>query len=158
MERILVAVDDSPPGLAAARLALALAPGLGGRLRLVHVVADSYVASALRESGGPGMAERRTAAAAALFRHLQGLARGAGVDGETLERYGEPAQEVLEEARRWPADLIVIGRGLEPGVGGSYVGRQARIVLEYADQPVLVVPAPTSRGDGRHREEAERHA
>lgn len=142
IERILVAVDDSPAGLAATRLALAVAARLGAGVRLVHVVADSYVTSALRESGGPGMAERRTAAAAALFRHVEGLARAAGVEAEPVERYGEPAQEILQEARRWPADLVVIGRGLERGVGGPYVGREARIILEYAEQPVLVVPAP----------------
>ena len=62
IERIVVAVDDSPPGLAATRLALALAARVGARVRLVHVMADSYVTSALRESGGPGMAERRSAA------------------------------------------------------------------------------------------------
>ncbi|HEX2894742.1 MAG TPA: universal stress protein [Marmoricola sp.] len=142
IERILVAVDDSPAGLAATRLALAVATRLGAGVRLVHVVADSYVTSALQESGGPGMAERRTAAAAALFRHVEGLARAAGVEAEPVERYGEPAQEILQEARRWPADLVVIGRGLERGVGGPYVGREARIILEYAEQPVLVVPAP----------------
>jgi nucleotide-binding universal stress UspA family protein len=142
IERIVVAVDDSPPGLAATRLALAMAARVGARVRLVHVMADSYVTSALQESGGPGMAERRTAAVAALFRHVEGLARAAGVDAEPVERYGEPAQEILQEARRWPADLVVIGRGPEPGVGGPYVGRETRIVLEYAEQPVLVVPGP----------------
>jgi nucleotide-binding universal stress UspA family protein len=45
MDRILVAVDDSAAGLASARLAVGLAAQLGGSLRLVHVVADSYVAS-----------------------------------------------------------------------------------------------------------------
>ena len=64
------------------------------------------------------------------------------MDAEPVERYGEPAQEILQEARRWPADLVVIGRGPEPGVGGPYVGRETRIVLEYAEQPVLVVPGP----------------
>lgn len=156
--RILVAVDDTPAGLAAVRLALAVAPGLGGRLRVVHVVADSYVATALRESGGPGVAERRSAAAAALFGHVHALARVAGVEAEPVERYGDPAQEVLQEARDWPADLVVIGRGSESGIGGPYVGRQARIVLEYAEQPVLVVPAPARREDDARPEKEGDHA
>jgi nucleotide-binding universal stress UspA family protein len=141
MERILVAVDDSPPALAAARLAVELAVALGGRLRLVHVVADSSVTTALEESGGQGIAERRSSAAAALLRHVEALAQRAGVDTEQVELHGEPAHQILHQARTWPAELIVIGRGLERGVGGPYVGRVARIVLEYAEQPVLVVPA-----------------
>lgn len=141
IERILVAVDDSPPALRAARVAIALAAALGGRLLLVHVVADSDVASTLEESVGPGVAERRNGAAAALFRHVQRLARDAGVESETVELHGEPAHQILRQARTWPAELVVLGRGLERGVGGPYVGRVARIVLEYAEQPVLVVPA-----------------
>lgn len=141
MQRILVAVDDSAAGLASARLAVRLATQLGASLRLVHVVADSYVASALRGSGEPGLSERRDTAAGGLIRHVEGLARAAGVEAEAIELYGEPAPLILEQARSWPAELIVIGRGAERGVGGPYVGRETRMVLEFADQPVLVVPA-----------------
>lgn len=125
MQRILVAVDDSAAGLAATRVAVGLAAQLGASLRLVHVVADSPPA-------------------AALFRHLEALARAAGVEAEHVELYGDPAHLILEQARTWPAELIVIGRGLERVVGGPYVGREARMVLEFADQPVLVVPAQGS--------------
>lgn len=140
MDRILVAVDDSAAGLASARLAVRLAAQLGASLRLVHVVADSHVAAALRGSGEPGLSERRSAAAEGLIRHVEGLARAAGVEAEAFELYGEPAPLILEQARSWPAQLIVIGRGLERGVGGPYVGRETRMVLEFAYQPVLVVP------------------
>lgn len=141
MDRILAAVDDSPAGLASARLAVQLSAQLGASLRLVYVVADSYVAGALRGSGEPGLSERRNAAAEGLIRHVEGLARAAGVEAEAIELSGEPARLILEQAKSWPAQLIVIGRGLERGVGGPYVGRETRMVLEFADQPVLVVPA-----------------
>jgi len=144
MKRILVAVDDSPAGLAAARVAVGLAAQFGASLRLVHVVADSYITAALEASGGAELSERRTAPAAALFRHVEGLAGAAGVEAEPVELYGEPARLILEQAGSWPAELIVIGRGLEREVGGPYVGRETRIVLEFADQPVLVVPAQGS--------------
>lgn len=140
MDRILAAVDDSPAGLASARLAVRLSAQLGASLRLVHVVADSSVAAALRGSSEPGISERRNTAAEGLIRHVEGLARAAGVEAEAIELYGEPAHLILEQARSWSAQLIVIGRGLERGVGGPYVGRETRMVLEFADQPVLVVP------------------
>lgn len=141
MDRILVAVDDSAAGLASARLAVRLATQLGASLRLVHVVGDSGVASALKRSGEPALSERRDAAAEGLIRHVEGLARAAGLEAEAIELYGDPAQLILEQARRWPAELIVIGRGAERGLGGPYVGRETRIVLELAEQPVLVMPA-----------------
>jgi nucleotide-binding universal stress UspA family protein len=145
MQRILAAVDDSPPGLAAARLAVRLAEQLGASLRFVHVVADSSVTSALQASGAPRLSERRIAASEALFRHVEGLARAVGVQAEPIRLYGEPAQLILKHAGSWHAELIVIGRGLERGVGGPYVGRETRMVLEFADQPVVVVPAEGPR-------------
>lgn len=123
MQRILVAVDDSPAGLAATRVAVGLAAQLAGTLRLVHVVT------------GPDLA------AGGMLRHVEALAAAAGVEAEPVELHGEPARLVLDEARTWPADLIVIGRGTDHEFGGPYVGREARMVLEFADQPVLVVPA-----------------
>ena len=120
--RILVAVDDSPAGLAATRVAVGLAAQLAGTLRLVHVVTDPLA------TGG-------------MLRHVEALAAAAGVEAEPVELHGEPASLILDQARTWPADLIVIGRGTDHEFGGPYVGREARMVLEFADQPVLVVPS-----------------
>jgi nucleotide-binding universal stress UspA family protein len=103
------------------------------------------VTSALQASGAPGLAERRSAAAESLFQHVEGLARAGGVRAERIELYGEPAQLILGHAGRWHAELIVIGRGLERGVGRLYVGRETRMVLQFADQTVLVVPAQGPR-------------
>ena len=145
--RILVAVDDSPSGLAAARTAVELARTCAASLRLLTVVADADVTAALSASGGLGTTERRTASGQALLEHVLALARHAGVDAEAAQRHGEPGREILHLARSWPADLLVIGRGDRRGPGRPYIGRATRIVLEFADQPVLVVPAA---GDFRH--------
>ena len=141
MQRILVAVDDSPAGLAAARVAVGLAAQLGASLRVVHVVADGDITAVLEASGDAELGKRRTAPTAALLRHVQGLASAADVTAETVELFGDTARLILEQARISMADLIVIGRGLDREVGRPYVGHETRIVLEFADQPVLVVPA-----------------
>lgn len=146
MQRILVAVDDSPAGLAAARVAVGLAAQLGGSLRVVHVVADGDITALIEASADPELNQRRTAPAAALLRHVEGMAGATGVPTETVELYGDTARLILEQARTSAADLIVIGRGLDREVGRPYVGHETRIVLEFADQPVLVVPA---EGPGR---------
>lgn len=152
ISRVMVAVDDSPAALAAARLAVALAQGWGGCLRAVAVVADHAITEQLRAElagrSGPaqldragGLAGRRTAAANAVLRHVAGLAERSGVPVETVQVEGDVAAELLEQARTWPADLIVLGRSDLPGAGQPYVGRHTRHVLEFAEQPVLVVPA-----------------
>lgn len=146
IERILAAVDDSPAGLAAARTAVALARTCGASLRMVTVVADSEVTAAISASGAPRSTERRQASGRALLEHALALARHAGLDAQIVQRSGEPGHEILQQARAWPADLVVIGRSEHPGAGGPYIGPQTRIVLEFADQPVLVVPVPGTSG------------
>jgi nucleotide-binding universal stress UspA family protein len=49
---------------------------------------------------------------------------------------------VLAQAREWRADLVVLGRSREAGVGDPFIGGQTRLVLEFTDIPVLVVPPP----------------
>ena len=60
ISRILLGVDDSPGGLAAARVAVDLAAGLGARLRVVNVVEDGRLAETMAAvSGAGGLRERR---------------------------------------------------------------------------------------------------
>lgn len=148
MHRVLLAVDDSPAALRAARVAVRLAAERDGVLRAVTVVADHAITEHLRAVGTgvggeprrDGVAERQAQTASAVLRYVARLADEAGVPVQTLHLDGEPAREVLRQARDWQADVIVLGRSDEPGLGHRYVGSQARQVLEFAEQPVLVVP------------------
>jgi nucleotide-binding universal stress UspA family protein len=151
--RILLAVDDSPAALAAAKVALALARDCGASVRAVTVVADHAIAEWLRAGLGEtdptdGLARRRDEAATAVLRYVEALARRASVPLETVRLDGEPAAQVLDQSRTWPADLIVLGRSDRPGPGEPYVGAETRRVLEFADRPVLVVPGGDRRVEG----------
>lgn len=179
IRHVLVAVDDSPAGLAALRLALDLACGWEAKVRAVTVVADHTLAERLRFAlrdddgrgatagtgrgglaasgssagqvdvvrGGNDVQRRRVHAAEALLSHVAGLAERGNVPVETALRAGDPAARVLEEAAAWPADLIVLGRSDRSDAGQPYVGSHTRQVLEFAEQPVLVVPASGAGGN-----------
>ena len=111
ISRILLGVDDSPGGLAAARVAVDLAAGLGARLRVVNVVEDGRLAETIEAvSGAGGFRERRGDAAAAVLEHVGELARRAGVQVETCRLEGSPARRILGEAQAWDSDLTVIAR------------------------------------------------
>ncbi len=143
ISRILVAVDDSPASLGAARAAVELAAGLGARLRAVNVLRDHVLSQTLeRMSGYQRVGERRDIAAAGVLGHVAALARAAGVEEvETCQLEGEPARCILAEARAWPADLIVIAKSSQQRRAGEpYVGGETANVLEFAERPVLVVP------------------
>jgi len=142
MKNILLAVDDSPAGLAAARMAVKLAAESAGRLRAVHVLVDGAVDALLgAQASGAGVRGRRASGATAVLEHVADLADQAGVPVETRAVAGVPARCILEQANAWAAELIVMGgagRGLR---GEPYMGSAVRQVLEFAEVPVMVVPS-----------------
>jgi nucleotide-binding universal stress UspA family protein len=150
---VLVAVEDSATGLQTAAVAVQLAAALCAPLVVVHVAADGTVDAALRAAHrNDTVVARRGASAAALLQHVARLARAAGVTVETLQLEGDPAPRILAEARHWSPALIVIGRSEGSGTEPLYVGAQARHVLEFAEQPVVVVPLRPQRfRDGQSR-------
>lgn len=141
MNRILLAIDDSPAGLAAARTAIGLAVATGGGLRVVHVLSDGSLARALDGSGHEDdVRERQTSGAESVLHHVADLAAAAGVSAETRILQGKPARSILADATAWRADLIVVGRAGGRHVGEHYVGSAVQRVLEFTEIPVLVVP------------------
>lgn len=142
--RILVAVDDSPAGLAAAQVGVDLAARTTAVVRFVHVIGDGELVRALERLGRDGqLAATRRDAADSLLRHVAGAAARAGVRAETASLVGEPAELLLGDAQTWGADLVVMGRADVRGAGLPYVGSVTRHVLEFSEVPVLVVPRPT---------------
>ena len=149
MTRILVAVNDSPAGLAAARAAIWLGTESRATVLAVHVIADEAPQDGRGPPGGhdrpsPGGtvdADIRAREATAVLDFVAGLAQQAGVPLETRMLPGGPGRVILEQAARWGADVIMLGRSGVRHVGQPFVGSQVLYVLEFADVPVVVVPA-----------------
>jgi nucleotide-binding universal stress UspA family protein len=147
-QRILVAVDDSPAGLRAAELAIRLARESGAQLCSLSVVRDG------RPSGrfdGDGIRKRSATAhlgeaEAALLRYVADQADEAGVAVDVVQLAGEPFRHILEQARSWDAELIVMGRSGRRGPSSPYLGSVTEHVLEFAECPVLVVPQGSPGG------------
>ncbi len=146
IERLLLAVHDSPDSLAAARLAVQLARVWHARLRVIHVIADDALDSALEAATGrPSVRKRQMQSATATLARVFALASAAGVDAETELLHGEVGPAILYAAQHWPADLVVVGKSARSASGVPYVGTATRHVLEFADRPVLVVPPADHR-------------
>lgn len=129
MERVLIGADDSVESFAAARCAFDLAAGWNAVVRVLTAVAD----------------EAHAAAALGLLDHLrlEAVKRGLAPERiETVVRRGEASRCIVDEARAWPADMIVMGVSRHEGLRSPYVGSQTEHVLEFAACPVLVVPRP----------------
>ncbi len=146
-DRILAAVDGSGPSTRAYREALRLASDQHAALKVAHVI-DLGVAlapwaemafinydtmdAALRESGArildAALAEARTAGIAAESVMLE-----TDVD--------DPAAEILAEADRWGAGLIVMGTHGRHGLAHLILGSVAEGVIRRATVPVLLLRA-----------------
>jgi nucleotide-binding universal stress UspA family protein len=139
--RVLVAVHDSPASLRAARLAVAVAATARCPLLVVTVVPDGHVHRALEGlSIEPDSEVRQHTAAQSVLRHVDHLARAAGVDVELRELATHPGEGVLAAALDWGADLLVVGRNESTEHTPGRVGDVALYVLELSAVPVLVVP------------------
>lgn len=141
--KILVPTDFSDCSEAALRVALDLAAPLGARLRLLHV----YPAPALLfdpygiQPAEPVLLEAPKAARQRLEREIETVSgTGVEIDGEVRE--GAPAAQIVEEAREWGADLIVIGTHGHTGLQHALLGSVAERSVRLAPCPVLTVRQP----------------
>jgi nucleotide-binding universal stress UspA family protein len=137
--RVLVAVDDSPAGLQAARAAIDLAASQDAAVHAITVLRDHVVERTI--GGEASDTQRRVATGArALLAWVAELAESHHVTCDTIARAGDPFRQILDEADAWDADVIVIGRSDRRGPSSPYLGSETAHVLEFTDRPVLVVP------------------
>ena len=142
-KKILVAVDGSATSLRGLDEALRLAKATGGSLMLVHVVNElivvgDYAPASYYES----IIESLRQSGAKLLEDAAVIVRRAEVPCEQklIETIGvRVADEIVREAKQWPADLIVLGTHGRRGLKRLAMGSDAELVLRLAPVPVLMV-------------------
>jgi nucleotide-binding universal stress UspA family protein len=143
--RILCPVDFSDVSRHAFDCAVAIARSYHAELTVLHVLPVARAVPALAFGpGGPGSFlpdapdPARTASALSDFLATASPA-GVAIRQEVLEA-AETYQEVLVQAGRTKADLIVLGTHGRSGVNRFFLGSVAEKTLRTAPVPVLVVP------------------
>lgn len=143
-ERILVPIDGSKTSAAGLREAIRLAKLTDGQLRLMHVVDD--LPFVLHGDATPGMAgdllELMVREGKKLLEDARAQVKDQGVAVDTVlcERtQGRICDHVLEQARKWDAELIVLGTHGRRGVRRALLGSDAEQILRTATVPVLLV-------------------
>lgn len=141
--KILVPVDGSATSLKGLDEAIKVAKALGAKVKLVHVVNEfimdaGYVPSvayqqvivSLRDLG------KKVLAAAEQTARQQNVP----VETQLFETIGgRAADSILEAAKQWPADLIVMGTHGRRGLRRLAMGSDAELVLRRSSVPVLLV-------------------
>ncbi|MDI3318109.1 MAG: universal stress protein [Bacillota bacterium] len=143
--KILVAFDGSEPAKRAMRFATDLARRLGdSELEVLFVAEDLQVPSYFSDQYlDPATWERLEREMVEHGREMveeaSRIAEEAGVEVSTRVRQGNPAAEIVAEAERCRADLIVMGsRGLN-ALGEIFLGSVSIRVMRQATCPVTVV-------------------
>jgi nucleotide-binding universal stress UspA family protein len=135
-KRVLVAVDHSDGSRAAVEEGVRLAGVLGAAVTFVSVsrapaplLGDPYYQRAV----GKALREARAVLGAAMDVAER---NGVRADYELLE--GDPADQIVELARRRDVNIVVVGsRGLG-AVSGALLGSVSSVVARRAGRPVLV--------------------
>jgi nucleotide-binding universal stress UspA family protein len=147
--RILAATDGSETSELAIEQAARLAKDQKAQLRIVHVIEQSRLAFA---AAGPvaidleGILEALRESGQAALERGRAIAQRLGVQAETAI-IGEDAVDdrvamvLVEEARRWKADLIVLGTHGRRGINHLLMGSVAEAVARVAPAHVLLVRA-----------------
>ncbi|SNR75383.1 MULTISPECIES: universal stress protein [Hymenobacter] len=127
---ILCPIDFSAATEAVVMYSAALATGTGAELRLLHVLEPEPRASTAPVNDME-LAYR-------LAQHREAVQR-TGAHVSTAIITGDAARTIVEEARRYPADLIVIGAHGQTGLTRFLMGSTAETVVRTASCVTLLV-------------------
>ena len=156
--KILVPVDGSQTSARGLAEALKLAKDQRARLRFLHVVEEYSVIQSVGLGGvafdTANLIDMLQADAKKIIAGAMARARKNGIqaDSVTYESFtGRSSDFVVSEAKKWQADLIVMGTHGRRGVSRMVLGSDAEIVVRTSPVPVLLVRAPESTARTRSK-------
>lgn len=140
-KKILIAVDESAFAAHAADAALDLARQIGAEVAFVTVVDPAMMRvsmdSGISREQWQAMAQRE----AKDLLHAFAARAAATPPAREFVGTGKPAAMIVETAKNWPADLIVMGTHGRNVVSNILLGSVAQGVLRHAPCPVMVLRA-----------------
>ena len=144
-KRILVGFDDSEVAGRALAEALELAKESGATVRVVHAVDVMLLSTGEVYMDLEAYRRERVAAGQEVLERAAAQAREVGVPVETALIEVEGTQfsnALIAEARRWDAELIVLGTHGRGALAHLLMGSVAERVIRHSPMPVLLVKGP----------------
>jgi nucleotide-binding universal stress UspA family protein len=140
--RFLVPTNGSAAARNAAELGFALASdetsGEGDEVLILHVVIDNTSRYFLDAEGET--LEKQLAVGRQMVAELQELGQARGVDAGTQIRVGvDPETIILDTAREYNIDLIILGTDVRPFSQRLFLGPRVERILRKAPCPVIVL-------------------
>jgi len=148
-QKILFCTDFSENSDPARELAVDYAKGFGAQLIIIHVIESGGFPNYLDWVGDEldQILQRTRQSAEARLESLAGECSQEVNEVRTFSKVGSAPKEIVGLANEESVDLIVVGTHGRTGVKHLVMGSIARSVLRTARRPVLIVEAPTSKGE-----------
>jgi nucleotide-binding universal stress UspA family protein len=144
-KRILVPLDGSETSNKALVAALQLARLGGGQVRLIHVIEELAYLSGFDQYGGYSgdLIKVMRENGEKILNDGMAIAQSAGVEADNMlyDNFERVGDVVSDAAKRWNADLIVVGTHGRRGIGRALMGSGAEQIIRLAPVPVLVIRA-----------------
>lgn len=138
--KILIAVDSSPHAMHAAKMGFALAHQLRATVGLIFVIDKNK--ELINADLGIMPEQSQTILIKQAEENIEQLIKM--YDGvEEVLRFtpeGFPKREIINTAKEWEADLIVMGTHGRTGLVHMMMGSVAEYIIKHASIPVMVVP------------------
>lgn len=144
MMKILVAIDGSEPAGAAVREVRQRPWPAGTMVRVLSVARPLIPPGDLALVGAAydQMSRELTEEAGKVVARAADALQKTGLEVETQVREGDPRTEIVAEAERWKADLVVLGSKGRTGVARWLMGSVAEYVVRHAHCSVEVARTP----------------
>jgi len=156
-QKILVPIDGSPTSNLGLNEAIKLAKDQSAKLRLIHVVDEYHAMSnvdVMAYSNTDYLLESMRQGGKMIVEKAEALAKRNGVTPESviIESFGGGAADsIVAQAKKWGADLIVLGTHGRRGVRRIVLGSDAELVVRTSPVPVLLVRSKTAPRASRKR-------
>ncbi|HJU46596.1 MAG TPA: universal stress protein [Gaiellaceae bacterium] len=141
--KVLLAIDEEPCSEEAINEVGARRWEEGTTVRVLHAVGKFVPpAQELWHDAGGSLDEARREIknrSTELVERTCGWLREQGLGAEAAVRDGEPGPAIVEEAKEWGANLIVVGSRGHTGLRRMLEGSVSRYVVDHAPCPVEVI-------------------
>lgn len=149
LRRILVCTTlEMPHGTAALEIVVQIASATSAEVEILHVLSQLPRLDGPTEAASPRSRRPDRALDAAEAQHVDEVVdvfTEHGVTARGRIRHGLVVDEIVDRARRLPADLVVLGAHDRPGLVPRLLANITKQVVDELARPVLVVREPSGR-------------
>jgi nucleotide-binding universal stress UspA family protein len=140
--KILFPIDESPFSILAAQTVIEQAQRQNAEVLVLHIM-DVLANLTMYDSYGTAaeikkIEEDREAHANELVKRAAKLIHDAGIPVTSRVERGEPKSAIVEIAKEWGADMIIVGSHGRKGVDRFLLGSVSEAVAKYASCSVLI--------------------